>query len=945
MSEGKTPTTGPVTVAGTGRGWIDAARKATPFALIILVTVLFFHKMVFSGLILSRGDPFLYFYPYWGAAADALKAGQLPLWNNQIFMGAPFLANSQVGFLYPLNWPFWLLASTPAAMNGSIVLHIIIAGFGAFLAAKRCLSISTMAALLAAFVFALGGYLTAQVEHINQLQGLAWLPWYFVAACSWDLALNDRRATIRFVTAVGMLTALQILAGHTQTVLISIVGLTAWVVACALQNNGRRLKKATSGVLILLSGAVLAFLISSIQLVPTIELMAQSGRQEGLPPKEALSFSLHPLLLSRALLPYYDSTLFSEYVAFVSLAALILAVIGLWQRRRQPEIKAVILVTAIGLLFALGMFNPLYQLLVRLPGFSLYRVPARWLVLYAFGVALLAGAGLDSVKSSRRLTTASRALVVGLVVVVSLVAWGLISFFLSDFVPLGSEVTAELPGLTTWLGWGLEVTIIIVLIYLIARGRDRPWYLVLLFLVLISLFVTSRNLPYNNLTTPEAFFDRRPPGLRLQASADCDPALSSCEPADGRFLSLSDIFFDPGDQAEIDSVYGAILPDSAQYDYTIAIKQKEILAPNLSMIYGLQSVDGFDGGVLPLRSYTELMTLILPDGTESNDGRLREHLSSIPQARWLDLFNAKYLITDKVGDEWRDGVFFDMQHSVTLDKDNPAVDVGYLPDFEATELWLISTGGTGVVAVKTSELEEWRLEPEQMGDDLYRVLFRRPAAPSDVVLSLCDTPSENVNGCQGSWNIGALTLVDGRDDTFMPIIPGQYRLIHSGDVKIYENLDVLPRAFMVSEWENQPDVAASIDVMQNSVFDPGETAVIIGAESGHLPVAQDDSVTILSQAQDLISLNVRSEGGGLLVFTDADYPGWKAAMDGSQAIIYQTDGFFRGVFIPPGSHDVEFLYEPLSVKIGAIFTLIGLLCLSLLIVFGYLKRGIVAGGK
>jgi hypothetical protein len=147
--------------------------------------LLFFRKMAFSNLILARGDTFLYFYPYWQAAAEALSDGRLPLWNPHLFMGAPFLANSQVGFFYPLNWPLWLLLPTPYAVSGSILLHLLIAGMGTYLAGRRWLGLERWPALLTAVLFGLGGYLTAQVEHVNQLQGLAWLPWFLVVISGW----------------------------------------------------------------------------------------------------------------------------------------------------------------------------------------------------------------------------------------------------------------------------------------------------------------------------------------------------------------------------------------------------------------------------------------------------------------------------------------------------------------------------------------------------------------------------------------------------------------------------------------------------------------------------------------------------------------------------------------------------------------------------------------
>ena len=60
-----------------------------PFILLGGVLLLFFHKMAFSNLILGRGDTFLYFYPYWEAAAAALKAGAGSLVESTAVYGFP----------------------------------------------------------------------------------------------------------------------------------------------------------------------------------------------------------------------------------------------------------------------------------------------------------------------------------------------------------------------------------------------------------------------------------------------------------------------------------------------------------------------------------------------------------------------------------------------------------------------------------------------------------------------------------------------------------------------------------------------------------------------------------------------------------------------------------------------------------------------------------------
>jgi len=78
------------------------------------------------------------------------------------------------------------------------------------------------------------------------------------------------------------------------------------------------------------------------------------------------------------------------------LVGLVLALIGAW-RGRGPARTFGLVFAVVGFCLALGRWNPLYYLLyVALPGMDLFRAPARWMMLYTLGVAVLAGAGLDT---------------------------------------------------------------------------------------------------------------------------------------------------------------------------------------------------------------------------------------------------------------------------------------------------------------------------------------------------------------------------------------------------------------------------------------------------------------------------------------------------------------------------------------------------------------------
>jgi hypothetical protein len=439
---------------------------------------------------------------------------------------------------------------------------------------------------------------------------------------------------------------LQLLAGHTQTTFITGIGLLIWIVAQLVSQLWSRFNVGVgAGVwwwrlaLALLLAGGLAGLITAVQLLPTFELAQLSSRQGGLPVNDVLSFSLNPLLLTRTLLPAYGQSLFSEYVAFLPLTALMLAALGAWQWRQWRGVFPILVLVSVGLFLALGAFNPFYWLLARLPGFNLFRVPARWLILPAFGLSLLAGVGWQIARdrwlqfsrpwsdlpeqTRTKLWILERPLAIAFILLLALILWGFIAPFLAIFIPTGPEAPVESPNRWTMLLWLVEL--LVGYFWLSGQRPSRNPHnrlglglrqgrpgspLILVSFSLFLLFVATRTHPYNNLTTPEAYFDLRPSITRLQAGES------------GRFLSLSNIFFDPGDQAEINTIYADQLPLAAQYDYTVAIKQKEIIAPNLPILYGLASVDGFDGGILPLASYSQLMESVLPDNVVTTDGRL-----------------------------------------------------------------------------------------------------------------------------------------------------------------------------------------------------------------------------------------------------------------------------------------------------------------------------------
>ncbi|MBI1802404.1 MAG: YfhO family protein [Chloroflexi bacterium] len=915
-------------------------------ALAVLIVV-FFWKLALSNLIMAGVDVFTYFYPYRAVVNDALAHGRLPLWNPNLFMGVPLLSNGQAGVLYPLNW-LWVGLPAPQAINYSIVLHVWLGGAFFYLFARTSLRLTPVSAWLGASVFALNGYVGSLVEHVNQLQALAWLP--LMVWCV-DLARGERRTAYVLVGALAL--ALQILAGHAQVTYISLAGLVVWALCQAIAAApARRLDRqavaslARAAARRLLPLAVMVALgvgLSAVQLVPMLELSRLSIRGGGLSFREVVAFSLPITQLLPALLPTFGmgEPMFSEYIAFMGVAALIAVLAGLKRARRYPALAALLVV---GLALALGVYNPLTYVLYRLaPGYSLFRVPARWLALYTFAAAAFAAIGISAAgeitqasENKEQMTHRRRAARV----LFSLAAFG------AAIIYAGVSVTPMIPVPVFWL------VIALLAVWLMSRSWPRSsirrWSgtSAMASLVLIVLFVATRWLPYNEPTAPEAFsFVRNSIAFLWSAPRD--------QPS--RILSYSDLGWDPGDLTDIRAMLGGEIPPEAVYEYIVAAKTKEIVAPNLAMLYHLDSVDGYDGGVLPLARYVNLQSLLLSEEQVNPDGRLRERLHAMPAARWLDLFNVRYVITDKIFDVWVDGVYYDLGLGLVLPAGKPQVYTLDVPeDYPATGLGIISylqgatslTDGAPVAEIAatdaqgksyrfivragddTAESEYDAAKPAHRRARAVGALRDHPngfkyktAFPFDHAATLTHLTVRPLLD-SGVWTLMGASLVDANSGTGRPLTfarDARFKLVHSGDVKIYEHLDVAPRARVVHRAQVQADDALALAFMASEGFDP--RAEIVLAEG---QVIRSDAPPTAAHFElykpEHIRLTTDDAATGYLLIADTWYPGWRAWVDGQPAPIIRADTYFRAIYLPGGAHSVELRFEPESLRWGALIT-------------------------
>ncbi len=146
----------------------------------------------------------------------------------------------------------------------------------------------------------------------------------------------------------------------------------------------------------------------------------------------------------------------------------------------------------------------------------------------------------------------------------------------------------------------------------------------------------------------------------------------------------------------------------------------------------------------------------------------------------------------------------------------------------------------------------------------------------------------------------------------------------------------LQRAFLVFRTHTVHSEEELSAFLRSSQFDPRTVAVLEEEPHVTLRDGADSSrwrADITDYHQNAITLHVETEQPGMLVVSEAWFPGWNAYLNGTQTPVYRTDFSLRGVFVPAGTTTVELRYEPASFALGATMTLATLgICLCVLAV-------------
>lgn len=326
-------------------------------------------------------DPVLQQIPWKYLAVNSLRQVKLPWWNLYNFAGMPLLANFQAGVFYPFNIIFMLLRFD-TAWNLYIILQPLLGALFLYIFLHHH-RFHPLSAALSGLAWVMGGFFLAWLEWGNLGHTLIWLP---LSLLMIDKYTETKK--FKFILLNAIILSASFFAGHLQ--------LTFYVI---LVNLAYAIYKKVN-LLFAISYGLLAA-TTAVQWLPTLQLIKLSPRNMDqaqsltrsdwfLPWQHLAQFVAPDFFGNPATLNYTGVWNYAEFVGYIGLIPLLLALAAITSKTGR---KLWLVIAAI---FTFTLPTPIAKLpfILKLPLISTAQ-PSRLIALVSFGLAILAGIGMD----------------------------------------------------------------------------------------------------------------------------------------------------------------------------------------------------------------------------------------------------------------------------------------------------------------------------------------------------------------------------------------------------------------------------------------------------------------------------------------------------------------------------------------------------------------------
>jgi hypothetical protein len=858
-------------------------RQALLPLLLAALPLVAYAPAVWERRLLGPGDGAALHFPLRAAAWETWRGGEIPGWNPGIFLGTPLLAAYRPGLLFPLM-PLLALLSPFSAFQVMVLLSLSLSAVLAFVYVKR-LGAERVGAYFAGLSFALGPYLVGHLEDTATLLAAPLLLLLLIAV----EAQITRGGPARAAALAGSL-ALLLLAGSPEAVragaaLLAGRLLVAWMARTPRAPWNDTLLAIAAGVL-LAAPQLLPTVIAAGHTGPAVTGLAPAGGEDPVP-------GLTGLVL--------------RYTSHTPAPSLVLAALPLALRETPIRVLGAALAICLALQVGRGPLS----------------APGALALVFDITLSVLAGLSLSAQWRARREPRGRR----------------LRAYFLFGSVASAlalSVAAAALGPLPQTLAGALGILALALILYFPNASAADPVRAGVWLLPLTVSFILQ------------------PHGRRVWESAP----------------TRADLLRGSATRESLDTVMAArraepVLTLAGEWP---AGEERDLAWANLGPLAGRRNVNGYD----PMVSRRRRETLggmgpggTLPPGFLRTDAARLEMLG----VRWVQVPGSGLPARENpAGDRLDLAVEAGAPRFLPLAL-GPATEVRLVSSLsESAEVaqdtvvaWVHARLASGreislpvragldtaewawdradvrarVAHYRAPVAESWPGPDGSFQGHRYQALLRLPGrywvdgvrlervpGPGALLLTRIAV-FDAVTGRAAAASLTAAFVSDSgrfREAAATPRVRLFELPVTSGRAYVVEALRTLP---------SEPAVLATLAALTASGVDPHRVAVGLQSDLAGVtlpPGSRAARAEVLLARPDRI--DVRAEGPGLLVLTDAWDAGWAPSLDDAPARLLRVNHGEMGVVLPAGRHRVVFSYRPEGLTAGLALAALGAAALA-----------------
>lgn len=772
-------------------------KKNWPILLLLVLFLILFWPTLFSNKLFPGFDLLLIFYPY---SHHFLSLNNF--WESGILSGFNMGAAPST---FSGNWIYYKFFDFSfldfiSFYNILILFYFILTTIFSYLASRK-IGFDKWVSVLVASVYIFSAY------NLSWMVNIVTAPSLFIFPAIIYFLIKFRNSQNWLWPILGELViGFGLVMSHPQFALIAIFGGFLFSLFLTFGNKPFQWKFLSAFLIICIIGLALA----AFQLIPEYQTSQLAQRGLALSFSESQECALGIADFVRYILPNFNFGVNCESLLYVGALPLILAIFAIIYLRKEKHVLFWLLLLVFAILFSLK-YSPFAWIFHQFPIWNALRGPARFMMLGNFALAVLSGYGFNWVLENKENLAKSKLFkwlkITFFAFLAFIASINILGLFQSTFVRWATAYfdkyyyakTIGLPiehyhrsienlisgnfyafsflNREFLIPFILTVTAFLIIIFIKKFNKTSLFYVFLL-----SGFIWAVTSPMVSSGLTREFFHKT-------------DVVTFLEQQTGEFRVYS----------LLPNLSAYQLVTAAYSDATLSDENeflKTMLPPNLNLIYGLDSIDGYEVS-MPRRTsriLAELLSERAPLGNKIAEARLKpEEKIKIFESRanLLRMMNVKYIIS-----------------------------------------------------------------AFPLNEKVFKKIFETKVTRFNV------------------------------------------------PVYIYENKDVLPRFYFAKSVKpiESDELRALDQILKPDINFNSEALIECGSDC--VDSVSSGKIVDYEYKNGYLRLNVESQSGGWLVFSESYDHGWQAKINNLSVPIYRANYVYQAIKIPAGKNMIEFKYKP-----------------------------------